>query len=111
VTARRPERVPRWLEETVYEFASGVALAVGVVGVVRAGRDVWLGVVLLVLAFVFNARAAALRRTRRATPPAGDATGLAGDRLLPREHVEAAPDDEEPEQEATRQGRNDGPYA
>ena|ERR1700683_3374442 len=53
-------RVPGWAGATLYQFASGAALAVGILGVARSGRDVWLGASLLVLGALFALRGVAL---------------------------------------------------
>jgi hypothetical protein len=51
-----------WLraEATLFEIASGAALAIGIVGVLRGGRDVWLGVALIVLAGLFLGHGSAI---------------------------------------------------
>jgi hypothetical protein len=56
---------PRWLGPALFQFAAGVALAIGVLGVVRSGRDVWLGVGLIVFAAAFALRSVALADRRR----------------------------------------------
>jgi hypothetical protein len=53
-------------EPALYQLAAGAALAIGVVGVVHTGRDLWLGLALIVMAGLFGARAWALDESRRA---------------------------------------------
>lgn len=53
-------------EPAVFQFAAGAALAIGVVGIVHTGRDLWLGLALIVMAGLFGARAWALDESRRA---------------------------------------------
>jgi|HubBroStandDraft_6_1064221.scaffolds.fasta_scaffold138180_2 hypothetical protein len=65
MSKRSSGQVPGWLETTVCEFTAGVALAIGIVGLVRTGRDVWLGAALVLLAFIFSARGAAISHVRR----------------------------------------------
>jgi len=51
-TATMNPRTPRSrsVEQIAYQFASGAALSLGVVGIVHNGRDQWLGTALIVLA-------------------------------------------------------------
>jgi hypothetical protein len=58
------ERVPRWAVAALLEGASGAALALGVVGVVRTGTDRWLGVALILLSVVFGVASVARQRKR-----------------------------------------------
>jgi hypothetical protein len=48
-----------------YQFAAGASLAIGVVGVVHTGRDVWLGVALIVLAALFGVHGVTLEAAER----------------------------------------------
>lgn len=53
-------------EPALFQLAAGAALAIGVVGVVHTGRDLWLGLALIAMAGLFGARAWALDESRRA---------------------------------------------
>ena len=53
-------------EPALFQLAAGAALAIGVVGVVHTGRDLWLGLALIGMAGLFGARAWALEESRRA---------------------------------------------
>ncbi len=90
-------RLPHWAHAALFQFASGVAIAVGLVGVARNGRDVWLGAALIVMAAAFAFRGIALSEQARAEeasalrhelqqlgarlPDASPVTGKVGPRL------------------------------
>lgn len=53
-------------EPALFQLAAGAALAIGVVGIVHTGRDLWLGLALIAMAGLFGTRAWALDESRRA---------------------------------------------
>ena len=50
---------------SLFQFAGGAALAIGILGIARGGRDLWLGIALIVLAALFGLRSVALDEERR----------------------------------------------
>jgi hypothetical protein len=54
-----------WVAVGLLQLAGGAALAIGILGVARGGRDLWLAIAVIVLATLFGLRSVALDEKRR----------------------------------------------